>query len=116
MTILGRVARRPLLHFALLGALLFAARHPFFVGADARPARDPIVIAPERARALADEFAERWGAPPNAAQRHALVAEAVQEEMLFREARVLALGLGDGSIRRRLVEKMRVSLVIGTAR
>ena len=59
-------------------------------------------------RTLSAEFAERWGSPPSAAQQRALVEQAAQEEMLFREARLLALGLGDGSVRRRLVEKMRL--------
>jgi hypothetical protein len=70
--------------------------------------RDPIVISRERERTLAEEFQRRWNGPPSAAQRRALVADAVDQELLFREAKVLALELGDGSVRRRLVEKMRL--------
>ena len=108
---LRRLPRSPLVHFALLGGLLLAARDPMLARervAHAPAVRHPIVIPPERVRALAEEFAGRWGSPPSAAQQRALVAQAAQEEMLFREARLLALGLGDGSVRRRLVEKMRL--------
>lgn len=110
-TRLRRVAGHPLLHFALFGALLFMTRHQLAGDAaapNAAPRRDPIVITRARARELADEFQRRGNAPPSAAQRRALVAQAVDEELLLREARVLGLELGDGSIRRRLVEKMRL--------
>ncbi len=108
---LRRLTRSPLVHFALLGGLLLAARSPLLTREHTTRApvvRAPIVIPPERVRALAEAFAERWGRPPNEAQQRALVEQTAQEEMLFREARLLALGLGDGSVQRRLVEKMRV--------
>jgi hypothetical protein len=108
---LRRLTRSPLVHFALLGGLLLAARHPMLTREDTARApvvRAPIVIPPERVRALGEAFTARWGGPPSAAQLRALVEQTVQEEMLFREARLLALGLGDGSARRRLVEKMRL--------
>jgi hypothetical protein len=102
---------RPLVHFVLLGALLLTARGELVRDErvpDAVPRRDPIVITRARARALADEFQRRGNGAPTEAQRRALVAHAVDEEVLLREARVLGLELGDGSIRRRLVEKMRL--------
>jgi hypothetical protein len=108
---LRRLTRSPLVHFVLLGGLLLAARDPMLTREQAARApvvRDPIVIPVERVRALAEEFTERWGSPPSEAQQRALVEQVAQEEMLFREARLLALGLGDGSVRRRLVEKMRL--------
>jgi hypothetical protein len=108
---LRRLTRSPLVHFVLLGGLLFAARHPLLTreqAAGAPVVRDPIVIPIERVRALADEFTGRWDRSPNEAEQRALVEQAAQEEALFREARLLALGSGDGSVRRRLVEKMRL--------
>lgn len=108
---LRRLASSPLAHFVVIGALLLAARGPLVRGEPARDVavrREPIVISPERVRALAEEFQRRWNGPPSEGQRRALVEQAVDEEVLFREARVLALELGDGSIRRRLVEKMRL--------
>jgi len=108
---LRRLVSRPLVHFVLLGAVLLTARRE--LGGDERvpdvvPRRDPIVITHARARALVDEFRRRGNGSPTEAQRRALVAQAVDEEVLLREARMLGLELGDGSIRRRLVEKMRL--------
>ena len=61
-----------------------------------------------RARAALEcDFASAGAAPPSAPERTALLEQAVQEEMLYREARVLALGFDDASVRRRLIEKMR---------
>lgn len=108
---LRRLAGRPLVHFVVLGALLLTARRELVDDErvpHAVPRRDPIVITRQRARELADEFQRRGNAAPSPAQRRALVAQAVDEEVLLREARVLGLELGDGSIRRRLVEKMRL--------
>jgi hypothetical protein len=104
-------AASPLVHFVLLGALLLTTRRELGGGervTETEVRRDPIVISRERERTLAEEFQRRWNGPPSAAQRRALVADAVDQELLFREAKVLALELGDGSVRRRLVEKMRL--------
>jgi len=103
--------RPPLVRFALAGGLLLAAHSLLPAERDgaapAPAARAPIVVSSDSARALEAGFVKRWGRPPSAAERRALLAESVQEEMLFREARVLALGFGDASVRRRLVELAR---------
>ena len=44
---------------------------------------------------------------PTPEQLTALINQAIDDELLYREARVLALDFEDGSVRRRLVEKMR---------
>lgn len=109
---LRRLTRSPLVHFVLLGGVLLAAREAMLTREDtaARAAvmREPILISRERVRALAEDFEGRWGSAPSEAQRRALVEQVAEEEMLVREARLLALDLGDGSVRRRLVEKMRL--------
>jgi hypothetical protein len=103
------------------GALLFVAsraldtwRAPVVTGdADAAartasaPAREPIVLDAAAAGALERGFVARWGRPPGPAERRALLGEAAQDEMLYREARVLQLGFGDASVRRRLLELLR---------
>ena len=106
---LRRWARRPVLHFALIGATLLVLRGSWRAetGSAGSLARAPIIIAAERVRQMQSEFQDRWGAPPTAAQLRALVNQAVEEELLYREARVLALGFQDASVRRRLLEKAR---------
>jgi hypothetical protein len=102
-------ARSPLFHFVLFGGLLFAAEAAFDSDEPerGRAVRAPIVLSAEQLRALESDFRASYGAAPSPAQRSALVEQAIQDEILYREARVLALGLEDGSVRRRLVEKMR---------
>lgn len=109
--LLRRGLCHPVVHFAAIGALLFALRGAWPPAAgSARPAtpRQSIVITAASIRLLQSDFQQRWGAPPNATQVRALVDHAVEDEMLYREARVLALGFKDGSVRRRLVEKARL--------
>lgn len=107
---MSRWVRSPILHFALLGGLLFvlrvAVRMP---SADDPPRieRAPIVVSAAAVQRLASDFEQRWGRSPTRGQLQALIAQSVQDEMLYREARVLALEFRDGSVRRRLVEKMR---------
>ncbi len=108
--LLRRVLRHPVAHFAIVGTTLFVLRGPIQRAVDDVPAaatRAPVVISAERIRALQSDFAQRWGAAPNPAQLRALVDQAIEDEILYREARALALGFGDGSVRRRLVEKAR---------
>jgi hypothetical protein len=103
-------AWRPALHFALFGASAFFA-HAWMTDrlADRTPRgeRAPIVLSAERVRGLESDFVRRYRALPTPSERRALVAAAVQEEMLYREALRLKLDLGDGSVHRRLLEKMR---------
>lgn len=107
---LARWTRSPLLRFAVAGALLLGVRELLKRPDDAPEVvaeRPPIVVSADDVRALEATFVKRWGRAPSTAERDALIAERVQEEMLFREARRLALGHGDASVRRRLVELAR---------
>jgi hypothetical protein len=107
---LASFAKSPLLHFLVLGGLLFATSEYWEESRAAAPlpGRDArIVLSRADVDLLERGFRERWGFPPNAAQRRALLDQAVLDEMLYREARFLSLDLEDGSVQRRLVEKMR---------
>lgn len=104
-----RLLRHPVAHFAALGALLFglAASRPESAEKPAVPARSPIVVNAERIRAMRADFQQRWSVAPTPAQLRALIEQTVEEEILYREARVLALDYRDASVRRRLIEKAR---------
>lgn len=98
------------MHFAVIGTVLFALRGtlpPAVEDVPAAATRVPVVISGERIRLMQSDFAQRWGEPPTAPQLRAIVERAIEEEVLYQEARVLALDFGDGSVRRRLVEKAR---------
>jgi peptidyl-prolyl cis-trans isomerase C len=98
---LRRLAREPLLHFLVIGALLFAGISL------ARSLRRPTVRieAPELEQ-LATYWEMQTQRPPTRAELSAIIHERVDEELLAREAVRLGLDKGDMIIRRRLAQKM----------
>ena len=102
--------RHPLLHFVLLGGLLFVGRAVWQQRDGApRPGRQrpAIMITAQQLSQLHTDFAQQWGVPPTNAQMQGLIQDAVDAELLYREARRLRLDFEDRSIRARLVQKMR---------
>jgi hypothetical protein len=97
-----RWLREPLLHFLLLGAVLYAASRGF------APTHGDleIVIDSARVNRLSQLYEMQTGAAPSSEQRDRLVEDFVRDEVLYREARKLGLGEGDELVRRRLVQKM----------
>jgi len=98
--------REPLVHFCVLGVLLFAASSIYRKHVDLHR----IVMSPERAAQIANRYALQFGAPPDAATLAALVDRDTHEEMLFRQGLALHLDRDDEIVRRRIVEKMRFLL------
>src|SRR5207253_5853537 len=105
-----RCLRSRSLHFVIIGAALFGVRALRAPSAPepGKAERAAIVISAERIRLMQSDFVQRWGAMPTAEQLNALIEQAIEEEMLYREARALALDFEDRSVHRRLLEKMRV--------
>ena len=98
----GRWLREPLLHFMLLGGLLYAASRVFAPGATDMH----IQVDAARVERLAKLYQLQTGAAPTSAQREQLIADFVRDEVLYREARKLGLDKGDEMVRRRFVQKM----------
>jgi hypothetical protein len=98
-----RVFREPLLHFFVLGLLLFLA------GEWHRQATDPyrVVIGPDRIAKIAQDYRMQYGVPPTAVQLKTLVDRYADDEVLFREGEALKLGDGDEIVRRRVIQKMQ---------
>jgi len=99
-----RVLREPMLHFAVLAALIFAA-HAAFGGAapDDPPPRDPATIVLDEA--FLDGLAERERlATGRAPDRDALERDWLREEILVRESERLGLGAHDPILRQRRVQ------------
>lgn len=106
--------KEPLVHFVLLGGLLFAV-HAAVGGERGPEGRAPIVVSTGFVEGLAADRARRTGAAPDAEVTEGLVREFVREEALVREARRRGLDRGDPIVRRRLVQKMEF-LLEGTVR
>jgi hypothetical protein len=97
--------REPLVHFLVLGALLFA------LDAWLRPPSSPaqqgeIVVGEARIRNLAQNFRRTWQRPPTRAELEGLVETHIREEVMVREALALGLDRDDAIIRRRLQQKV----------
>jgi parvulin-like peptidyl-prolyl isomerase len=101
-----RIARDPLLHFAVAGSLLFAAWSAFSpeAAAPADPMRIELTVDDLRQIALVQLSQGR--AMPEADELQALAEQAVMQEILAREAVALGLDRDDEIIERRLAQKM----------
>lgn len=97
--------REPLLHFLLLGALLFGL-YQWLGGPGANASGGEIVITQGRIRNLTDTFTRTWQRPPTADEFDGLVQDYLREEVLYREAVALGLDRDDTIIRRRLRQKL----------
>lgn len=94
--------REPLLHFLLIGILLFPVFHWF---GDVR-AGDRILVTRERIDAMAEAFARTWQRAPTSQELEGLVDDYVRDVMAAREARAMGLDQDDVVIRRRLRQKL----------
>ena len=104
-----RLLREPLVHFLLLGGLLFL----FFTwqGGTGGPGSNKIVITRGLVDHLATGFTRTWRRPPNEAELKGLVDDYVKEEIAAREAVGMGLDRDDTVIRRRLRQKLEFLLV-----
>lgn len=96
--------RDPLLHFLLLGALLFVS----FELAYAKDAstRDEIVVTQGRVDQLIGRFTRTWQRPPTKQEVRRLIDGFVRDEVLYREAVAMGLDRDDVTIRRRMRQKI----------
>ncbi len=101
---LRRLRREPLVHFLLLGGLLFL--YFGWKGGSAGPGGTRISITPGLVEHLAAGFARTWQRPPTDAELKGLVDEYVKEEIATREATAMGLDRDDTIIRRRLRQKL----------
>lgn len=104
----GTLLRQPAVHFVALGAALFAiqGRLPGRPVDPAPARRDPIVITATQLAEMREEFTQRTGLVPTAADEAALVDGTVEDELFYREALGRGLDRDDRSVQHRLVEKM----------
>lgn len=99
-----RILREPLLHFIVLGALLFAVYASVSRGAGASV--QDVIVSQSRISHLATMFSRSWRRAPSPAELSDLVDDYVREEILYREARAMGLDNDDPVIRRRLRQKL----------
>lgn len=101
---LARLLREPLVHFLVLGGVLFAIFGRG--GSDAGVADRQIVVSEADIDRLAEGFSRTWHRPPAADELQAQIRDYIREEVLYRTALALGLDKDDTIIRRRLRQKM----------
>lgn len=97
--------REPLVHFLVLGALLFVVNSfwdRWF------PSQGNIVVNEGRVRMLAENFRRTWQRPPTPPELDGLIEEHIRDEILTHEAQRLGLDRDDTVIRRRLRQKLEI--------
>lgn len=100
---LRRVAGEPLLHFTLLGALVFAGHRAL-----SRPAEVPTLeVSAAKQRELGTLFQQRQGRAATDEERRQLVQRYVEDEVLFREGERLSLLQTDPMLRAQLLARVR---------
>src|ERR1700681_3873417 len=97
--------REPLLHFLVLGALIFGADailHP--------PAKDDreIVVTKALRQSFIENFDEDKERTPSAAELEKMIESWVASEILYREGKMLAVDRGDDMIRDRIAFKLQL--------
>ncbi|HWU55311.1 MAG TPA: peptidylprolyl isomerase [Rhizomicrobium sp.] len=100
-----RFLREPLLHFLVLGALLFAVNA---VVAPDVPKERLIEFTPEIRKSLIDTFTQTQKRQPSAAEIKRLTDDWLLNEIVYREALVQGFDKGDEMIRDRINQKMRL--------
>lgn len=97
-----RWLREPLLHFVVLGAVLFAVDHVLVSDAD-----DPhtIVVGADVERLARETFKASRGQDPSPEEMEALRQVWLDNEVLYREGLALQVDKGDSAIRERVIFK-----------
>lgn len=109
--LVARILRAPALHFAVAGALLFAAtslgRQVPWASSAVDPELRVIAMDAERIRGLKRDYALANQKNAGEAETRKLVENTITEEILFREAIARGFEQGDRAVAWRLVQKMR---------
>lgn len=100
-----RWLKEPLLHFALIGAALFAL-NAWRGSKRAAPEAATIEVTAAVIERLRAGYERQFGQAPDTEELRGLVTAHIREEVLYREAKALGLDGDDTIVRRRLAQKM----------
>jgi PPIC-type PPIASE domain len=99
-----KLFKEPLIHFLVLGALMFAGYAWLHRGGQPQAGR--IMVTQGQIDNLRVTFSRVWQRPPTPSELEGLIQDTIREEVLARGARALGLDRDDTVIRRRLRQKM----------
>lgn len=98
--------REPLLHFLLIGLVMFAVYSALYPNAGQGDRLSRIELTADDLRQLELAWAAKWQRPPGPEELRNLVAAKVREEILYREGLALGLDKEDTIVKRRLAQKV----------
>ena len=98
--------RSPLLHFVVLGVLVFAVYTRF--GSRTETESKEIVVSAQQIELLQSLWERQWRRPPTPQELDGLIQSFVREEVLYREAVAMGLDRDDTVVRRRLAQKIEM--------
>lgn len=103
-----RILTEPLVHFLLIGALLFVGFA--LLQSDDQSMETTIVVTDGDIKILKADFERTWQRPPRETELEGLIEEKIREEIAYREGLALGLDRDDPYIRRRLRMKLELML------
>lgn len=98
--------REPLVHFLIIGGVLFVLFN--FLDNPAGTQSDRIVITTGQTDYLKANFTRTWQRSPTEQEVQGLIESYVRDEIFYREALAMGLDRGDSVIRRRLKQKLEI--------
>lgn len=99
-----KLLHEPLVHFMLLGVLVFTGFKFFSNNESSQPGT--IIVTQGKIESLVTGFTRTWQRPPTHEELNGLIRDYVREEVCAREAMALGLDKEDTVIRRRLRQKL----------
>ena len=99
--------REPLIHFLLLGAVLFAVDGYLPPARGSGPSSKQIQLSLDDLAQLALQFQAQWRREPTAQELTRLIENKVQNEVLYREALAMGLDKDDEIVKRRMAQKLQ---------
>ncbi|HEV2716271.1 MAG TPA: peptidylprolyl isomerase, partial [Terriglobales bacterium] len=106
-SILKRWLREPLLHFLLIGVVLFAVYAYTNRGRIGIESPRQIVLSLDELRTMTAYFEGQWHRSPTPQEFQAMVEDKIKEEVLYREGLVMGLDKDDTIVKRRMAQKVQ---------
>lgn len=106
MSLITRLVREPLLHFLLIGGIIFVAFAYVNPDESESDADNSIEITQQDLLQMVEQFRTTWRRLPTETEVDILIDSKLREHVLVREAQSLSLDQGDPVIRQRLSQKM----------
>jgi peptidyl-prolyl cis-trans isomerase C len=102
--LLNKWLREPLLHFLVIGGLLFVFYS--LLNDEVNKNDNRIVITTNDINRLSTQWKKQWKRLPTQIELKGLIEHYIREEVMYREALVLGLDKNDFIVRRRLAQKL----------